>query len=196
MSFARSPRCLQRLNTKAKQAIKVPIKVFLRKEHFMTRINVLASVLYRKSVSLKNQNFNKLIWNNNRNEFVSSLSAMQFLVACIGLKNISHSQAEDIISVLHIAYDYKTEEFSDLLREASDESDYSDEYEDVIFQMHLILSKCINSAMKKEKGYILTVSSYIKAFHNLPRAFLSITDKSRISPSDAIEYSKSYLKLD
>ena len=162
----------------------------------MTRVNVLASVLYRKSVSLKTQNFNKLIWNNNRNELVSSLSAMQFLVGCIGLKNISHSQAEEIISVLHAAYHYDTKEFSDLLREASDESDYSDEYEDVIFRMHSILSECINSAIKKEKGYILTVSSYIKAFHNLPRAFLSITDKSKISPSNAIEYSKSYLKLD
>ncbi len=162
----------------------------------MTRLNVLASVLYRKSVSLKNQNFNRLIWNNKRNELVSSLSAMQFLVACIGLKNISHSQAEEIISVLHVTYNYNTEEFSDLLRKASDESDYSDEYDNVIFQMHLILSKCINSIIKKEKGYILTVSSYIKAFHNMPRAFLSITDKSRISPSDAMEYSKSYLKLD
>ena len=161
----------------------------------MTRVNVLASVLYRKSVNLKNQNFNKLIWNNNRNELVSSLSAMQFLVACIGLKNISHSYAEEIISVLHVAYHYDMEEFSNLFIEASDESDYSDEYEDVIFQMHSILSACINSAIKKEKGYILTVSSYIKAFHNLPRAFLSITDESRISPSNAIEYSKSYLKL-
>ena len=121
---------------------------------------------------------------------------MQFLVASIGSKNISHTQAEEIISVLHDTYDYNTEQFSNLLREASDESDYSDEYDDVIFQMHLILLKCINSAMKKEKGYILTVSSYIKAFHNLPRAFLSITDKSRISPADAIDYSKSYLKLD
>ena len=121
---------------------------------------------------------------------------MQFLVACIGLKNISHARAEEIISVLHVAYNYNTEEFSNLLMEASDESDYSDEYDDVIFRMHLILSKCINSAMKKEKGYILTVSSYIKAFHNFPRTFLSITDKSRISPSDAINYSKSYLKLD
>ena len=162
----------------------------------MTRINVLASVLYSKSVGLKTQNFNKLIWNNNRNKLVSSLAAMQFLVASIGSKNISHTQAEEIISVLHDTYDYNTEEFSNLLREASDESDYSDQYDDVIFQMHLILLKCINSAMKKEKGYILAVSSYIKAFHNLPRAFLSITDKSRISPADAINYSKSYLKLD
>ena len=121
---------------------------------------------------------------------------MQFLVACIGLKNISHTQAEEIISVLHIAYNYNTEEFSNLLREASDESNYSHEYDDVIFQMHLILLKCINSAIKKEKGYINTVSSYIKAFHNLPRAFLSITDKYKISPADAIDYSKSYLKLD
>ena len=162
----------------------------------MTRINVLASVLYRKSVSLKNQDFNKLIWNNNRNELVSSLSEMQFLVACIGLKNISHTQAEEIISVLHATYDYNTERFSDLLREASDESAFPDEYDDVIFQMQLILSMCINSIVKKEKGYLNTVSRYIKAFHNLPRAFLSITDKSRISPAEAIDYSKSYLKLD
>ena len=161
----------------------------------MTRVNVLASILYRKSVSLKNQNFNKLIWNNNRNELISSLSVMQFLVACIGLRNISRSQTEEIISVLHIEYHYDIQEFSDLLREATDEPDYSDEYENVIFRMHSILSMCINSAMQKEKGYIRTVSGYIKAFHNLPRAFLSITDKSKISPSAAIEYSKSYLKL-
>lgn len=149
-----------------------------------------------KSVSLKNQDFNKLIWNSNRNELVSSLSAMQFLVACIGLKNISHLQAEEIISVLQVTYNHNTEEFSDLLIEASDKSDYSDEYDDVIFQMNLILSKCINSVVKKEKGYILTVSRYIKAFHNLPRAFLSPTDKYRISPFDAIKYSKVYFKLD
>ena len=162
----------------------------------MTRINVLASVLYSKSVELKTHNFNKLIWNNNRNKLVSSLSAMQFLVASIGLKNISHTQAEEIISVLHATYDYNTERFSDLLRGASDESAFPNEYDDVIFQMHLILSRCINSIVKKEKGYLNTVSRYIKAFHNLPRAFLSITDKSKISPSDAIAYSKSYLNLD
>ena len=105
----------------------------------MTRINVLASVLYHKSVSLKGQNFNKLIWDNNRKELVSSLSAMQFLVACIGLKNVSDAQVEEIISVLQVSYNYNTEEFSDLLREASEESDYSDEYDNVIFQMHLII---------------------------------------------------------
>ena len=98
--------------------------------------------------------------------------------------------------MLHATYDYNTERFSDLLREASDKSDYSDEYDDIIFQMHLILSMCINSIVKKEKGYMNTVSRYIKAFHNLPRAFLSMTDKNRLSPSDAIEYSKSYLNLD
>ena len=97
MGFARSPRCKQRRKTNAKLAI----KGFLRKEHFMTRIHVLASVLYSKSVGLKTRNFNKLIWNNNRNKSVSSLSAMQFLVASIGSKNISHTQAGEIISVLH-----------------------------------------------------------------------------------------------
>ena len=85
---------------------------------------------------------------------------------------------------------------ANLLKEAVEESNCSAEYEDVIFQMQWILSNCINCVVKKKKGYILTVSKYIKAFHNFPRAFLSQEDKLKISPSDAIKYSKSYLKLD
>lgn len=162
----------------------------------MTRGNVLASVLYGKAVSLKNQNFNKLVWKHNRDKLVSSLSAMQFLTACIGLKNISLSQAEEIISVLRVAYNYNTEDFSDLLKEASAESDHSVDYEELLFQMHYILSDCIKCATQKRKGYIDTISRYIKAFHNFPRAFLSLTDRSKISSKDAMEYSKSYLKYD
>ena len=75
-------------------------------------------------------------------------------------------------------------------------SDYSDEYEELLFDMHFILSECINSAVKRKKGYVSTISRYIKAFHNYPRAFLSLADKSKISPLEAIEYSKSYLKFD
>ncbi len=159
----------------------------------MTRSNILASVLFRTSVSLKNQNFSKLVWKHNRDKLISSLSAMQFLTSCIGLKNITLSQTDEIISILQNSYGYDTDEFSDLLREASEEASYSDEYDEILFQMHYILSDCINSATQKGKGYINTISRYIKAFHNLPRAFLSLTDRSKISPKDAIEYSKSYL---
>ena len=162
----------------------------------MTRVNVLATVLYHMSVDLKNQNFNKLLWKHNRDKLLSSLSAMQFLTACMGLRDISFPRAEQIITTLNVTYEYDTDNFSDLLKEAVEESNCSAEYEDVIFQMQWILSNCINCVVKKKKGYILTVSKYIKAFHNFPRAFLSLEDKLKISPSDAIKYSKSYLKLD
>ncbi len=162
----------------------------------MTRVNILASVLYSISVSLKNQNFKKLGWKHNRDKLLSSLSAMQFLTACIGLKNISLLQAEEIITILNVTYSYDAESFSNPLKEASEQSEFCDEYDKVLFQMHSILSNCINSTMQKRKGYIHTIGSYIKAFHNLPRAFLSLSDKLKISPTDAIEYSKPYLKLD
>lgn len=162
----------------------------------MTRGNVLASVLYNTSVSLKNRDFNKLSRKHNLDKLISSLSAMQFLTACIGANSISLSQAEQIITVLKVEYNYDTDQFSELLKEAEERSDHSPEYRDIIFQMHLILSVCINSVTEKRKGYTETVSRYIKAFHNFPRVFLSITNRSKISPSDAVEYSKSYLKSD
>ena len=162
----------------------------------MTRGNVLASLLYRTAVGLKNSNFNKFRWKHNRDKLVSSLSAMQFLTGCIGLKNISLSQAEVILSILRVTYGYDTEEFSDALKEASAESDYSIEYEALLFQMHSILSECINSIVQTRKYNIETFSRYINAFHNFPRAFLPLADRSKISPEDAIAYSKSYLKLD
>ena len=162
----------------------------------MTRANILASLLYRTAVSLKNMNFNKLVWKHNREKLISSLSAMQFITGCIGLKNISLSQTKEIISVLSTSYGYNKEELSNALKEASAMADYSDEYEELLFEMHFILSECVNSVVQTKKRYINTISRYIKAFHNYPRAFLSLADKSKISPMDAIEFSKSYLKLD
>ena len=162
----------------------------------MTRTNILASMLYRIAISLKNMNFSKLVWKHNREKLISTLSAMQFITGCIGLKNISLTQTEEIISILSTSYGYDKDELSNSLKEATAMSDYSDVYEELLFDMHFILSECINSAVKRKKGYVSTISRYIKAFHNYPRAFLSLADKSKISPTDAIEYSKSYLKLD
>ena len=162
----------------------------------MTRTNILASMLYRIAVSLKNMNFSKLVWKHNREKLISTLSAMQFITGCIGLKNISLTQTEEIISILSTSYGCDKDELSNFLKEATAMSDYSDEYEELLFDMHFILSECINNVVERKKGYVSTISRYIKAFHNYPRAFLSLDDKSKISPTDAIEYSKSYLKLD
>ena len=160
----------------------------------MTKTNVLASVLYRSAVSLKNQNFKKLKLKRYRDELINSLSALQFLTHCVGMKSISFSQAQMIVSVLN-TYNYDTDALLKSLEEASDESDFSADYEELLFKMHWILSSCINSATQKRKGYINSINLYIKAFHNFPRAFLSLTDKSKISALEAIEYSKSYLNF-
>ena len=101
-----------------------------------------------------------------------SLAAMQFLTVCIGLKSISLSRAQEIISILRDTYGYDTEGLSDILIEASAESDYSIEYEDLLFHIHSILSKCIDSVIRKCNTY--TVSQYIRAFHNYPRAFFRL----------------------
>ena len=162
----------------------------------MTRTNVLASLLYQTAVSLKNMNFNKLVWKHPRGKLISALSAMQFITGCLGLKNISLSQTEVIITILSTTYGYNKDEFSNALKEANAMSDYSEEYEELLFEMHAILSECVNSVVQTKKGYIGTISRYIKAFHHYPRAFLSLTDKSWISPKDAIEYAKPHLKLD
>ena len=188
MGFA---RCA--CNTNAKLAIN---RFAFAKGVNMTRTNILASMLYKTAVSSKNMDFDKLVWKHNREKLIYSLSAMQFITGCIGLKNISLLQAEEITNILSTSYGYNKDDFSNDLKEATSMADYSDEYEEVLFEMHFILSECLNVIMKRKKGYISTISRYIKAFHNYPRVFLSLADKSKISPQDAIEYSKSYLKLD
>ena len=160
----------------------------------MTKTNVLASELYRLALSLKNQDFKKLKLKRYRKDLINCLSSMQFLTHCVGMKSISLPQAEMIVSILKNTYNYDTDMLWESLKEASDASDLSAEYEELLFTMHWILSACINSVTQKKKGYINSVRLYIKAFHNYPRAFLSLTDKSKISAEEAIEYSKSYLK--
>ena len=159
----------------------------------MTKANVLASELYRLAVSLKNQDFQKLKLKRYRKDLINCLLSMQFLTHCVGMKSISLSQAEMIVSVLKDTNNLDTDSLEKLLKEASDESDLSVDYENLLFTMHWILSSCIDILLQKKKGYIDSINIYIKAFHNYPRAFLSLTDKSRISPEQAIEYSKVYL---
>ena len=66
----------------------------------MTKANVLASVLYRLAISLKNQDFKKLIFKCHRKDLIYTLSSMKFLTHCIGMKSISPYQAEKIVNLL------------------------------------------------------------------------------------------------
>lgn len=159
----------------------------------MTKANVLASVLYRLAISLKNQDFKKLIFKRHRKDLIYTLSSMKFLTHCIGMKSISPYQAERIVNLLKDTNNIDTDALTESLKEASDESDFSVDYENLLSEMQRILSSCIDILLQKKKGYINSINLYIKAFHNYPRAFLSLTDKARISPEQATEYSKVYL---
>ena len=162
----------------------------------MTRSNVLAALLYRKAVELKNQNYSKLYWKKSRDNLIKSLSAMQFLTHCIGMDSIQDDQAEIILSTLENSFFFDTADLRDSLNEASAESNITKEYRDLLFHMNLILSSCIYEISASKTGCAESVRRYICGFHNMPRTFLSISDKMKISPTDAWNYSKPYLKFD
>ena len=160
----------------------------------MSKQNILASVLYHMALSLKGRSSHEICQRKNREKLSEKLSAMQFLTQCIGLKRISASMLPSIISILQNTYEYEKEELYELLSQATEEADFSDSYEKVLFQMQEILYACISELTYRKKGYPERITLYLMGFHNLPRAFLSVTDRAKISPDQAIEYSASYLK--
>ena len=160
----------------------------------MSRQNVLASVVYQTAIRLKDQNFNQFRQTKKREQLIAELCAMQFLTHCIGSECLSDSQTRTVIFELQNQYGYETKELSERLKVSFDTSDSSPEYHEVVFQMQKLLSSCIFELTQKKKGYLDRTSMYIKAFHNLPRAFLSITDKEKILPQEALKYALAYLK--
>ena len=159
----------------------------------MTRANLLASVLYRSAFTVKQVDSRSLRRKKNRAKTMESVSMMQFLTGCLGIRHISDEQTEIILSVLEHTYHYDISELSEPLKNAEAVTDLSPEYDDLLFSMHLILSDGLSAVMRKDGD---SAWRCMAAFHNLPRAFLSLGDSQRISPRDALEWSKAYSKLD
>ena len=159
----------------------------------MTRTNLLASVLYQSALHMKSLDSRSLRREKNREKAMEALSMMQFLTGCLGMRQISDEQAEIILSVLEHTYHYDVSELSEPLKDAEAVTDLSPEYDDLLFRMHLILSDGLSAIMRKDGD---SAWRCMAAFHNLPKAFLSLGDTGKISPQDAWEWSKSYLKLD
>ena len=159
----------------------------------MTRANLLASVLYRSALTVKLLDPHSLRRMRDCERAVETLSMMQFLTGCLGMRQISDEQTEIILSVLEHTHHCDVSELSEPLRDAEAVTDLSPEYDDLLFRMHLILSDGLSAVMRKDGD---SAWRFMAAFHNLPRAFLSLGDTGRISPQDAWEWSKSYLKLD
>ena len=159
----------------------------------MTRANLLASVLYRSALIVKRLDPRSLRRKQDRERVVEDFSMMQFLTGCLGMRQISDEQTEIILSVLEHTHHYDVSELAEPLRDAEAVTDLSPEYDDLLFHMRLILSDGLSAVMRKDGD---SAWRSMAAFHNLPRAFLSLGDTGRISPQDAWEWSKSYLKLD
>lgn len=77
-----------------------------------------------------------------------------------------------------------------------DNPNYSVEHIKLATFMGNQITECILFLTTKGKAYRKTVSRYVWGFHNLPRAFLSSGNSMRISPDDALEYYKPYLKME
>ena len=71
--------------------------------------------------------------------------------------------------------------------------DYSNEHIKLAMFMSNQITESISLLNTKEKNYRNTVKKYVYGFHNLPRAFLPLSNSMCISPDEAIKYYKSYL---
>lgn len=83
-----------------------------------------------------------------------------------------------------------------LISHLQDSPEYSTDYYEMALFMHKTLAECRSYLTGKSKNYRETVQRYIWGFHNLPRTFLSTDNPMKISPEQANEYFKPYLKMD
>lgn len=90
---------------------------------------------------------------------------------------------------------YELQDMTDiLLSSLHNSSGFSNNYLELAIFMKTSLSECVDFLISKGKNYRGTVKRYIWEFHNLPRAFLPIDNKMKISPNEAMEYFKPYQK--
>lgn len=81
-----------------------------------------------------------------------------------------------------------------ILNSLYNNSAFSVEYYKLAVFMQKVLFKCVCILLSKQKDYREIVRRHIWGFHNLPRAFFSSENKMKISPDDAMNYYKSYVK--
>lgn len=82
------------------------------------------------------------------------------------------------------------------LREMADlwDNSFSYEYLDLIEEMEGLLKSCASCLTAKYPGYKARCGKYMQAFHNLPRAFLSLDNRMHISVAEARGYAGFWLR--
>lgn len=81
----------------------------------------------------------------------------------------------------------------EIIRLLKGNPNYSVEYTNFAVFMSNQLRECIILLTRKELNKVI---GYVWGFHNLPRALFSVNNPMHISTSVAMEYYKTYLKLD
>ena len=159
----------------------------------MTRSSIIAKQLYIVAVDLKKYNSVALICKKNRDSLIKKLTLLTYLCKCVGMKELTDDKIYEITDKFKII-DIDVNNLTTELVSAESMSNFSKEYNTVISEMSDILSLCMQELCEKRVGYRKRVRSCILAFHNLPRAFLPISDRLKITPKEAIEYSNLYLE--
>lgn len=160
----------------------------------MTKNELLAQELYKISIASKQYNRSNLRWSRKRHSLIRTLSAMQLLVQYISMRQISNDQIELLKNGLEYALGTPYSDFAYQLKQTEATSNYSITHMELLTEMSGILSLCITELTKKQRGKYETIHRYIWGFHNFPRAFVSESDNSYITPADAREYAKPYFK--
>jgi hypothetical protein len=83
-----------------------------------------------------------------------------------------------------------------ILGALKDDMSYSSEYYDLAVFMCRSLFECTYYLASKKKNYRRTVWRYVHGFHNLPRAFLPLDSRARVSVKDAMNYYASYMNAE
>ncbi|MBO5047141.1 MAG: hypothetical protein J6D19_01880 [Clostridia bacterium] len=158
----------------------------------MTRNSVLAELLYTKAIEMKTMPFPLFFSSKSKRRMAENFNFLQFVTSCLAMQTISDHEADRILEKLVSDFHFSNADFFDAFQNAKAFSDHSPEYQDILFLMNDILSSCMAEILRKTPDKI-KLRRLCFAFHNLPRAFLSLSDHRKISPAEAISYSTSFL---
>ena len=158
----------------------------------MTRNSVLAELLYNKAIEMKTSPLSSFRLAVRKNQVYTNLSLMQFLAYCLSMETISACQSERILAKLVSDFYFSDAAFAEKFKNAKAENSRTPEYQDILFLMNDILSSCMAEILRKRPDKTKLRRLFF-AFHNLPRAFLSLSDRRKITPAEAIDYAHSYL---
>jgi hypothetical protein len=158
----------------------------------MTRNSVLAELLYVKAIEMKTMPFPSFLFSVSKRRMAENFNFLQFITSCLSMQTISDYEADRILEKLASDFQFSNIDFSEAFQTAKAASNHSVEYQDVLFLMNDILSSCMAEILRKRPAKTKLRRLFF-AFHNLPRAFLSLSDRRKITPAEAIEYARSYL---